>query len=265
MRLPVENSSGFGHAAGMHFRHFIVAGPSILFVAACVAGEFVYPATRKVAHVDQYHGTAVADPYRWLEDDNSPETKAWVEAQNKVTFAYLENIPQRAAIKRRLTELWNYERYGVPFRRGSRYFLTKNKGLQNQAVLYTLDALDRAPHELLDPNKLSADGTIALSSYNVTDDGRLLAYALARSGSDWIEWHVRDVRTGNDLPDQIKWSKFSGASWTKNGRGFFYSRFDEPDKTNEFKGALYNHKVFFHRLGTAQSADTVGYQRRRPK
>ena len=235
---------------------------------SCSAAEttpFTYPQTRKVEHVDDYNGTKVADPYRWLEDDNSAETKAWVEAQNKITFDYLSKIPEREPIKRRLTELWNYERYGPPFKRGSRYFLSKNDGLQNQSVLYTMESLEATPRVLLDPNKLSADGTVALGSYDITEDGNLLAYGLSSSGSDWREWHVRDVRTGQDLPDVVKWSRFSGASWTKDGGGFFYSRFDEPSKTNEFKGALYFQKVFYHRLGTPQSGDRLVYERKDQK
>ncbi|MEO6035487.1 MAG: S9 family peptidase, partial [Verrucomicrobiota bacterium] len=181
--------------------------------------------------MDDYNGVKVADPYRWLEDDNSEATKAWVQAQNKITFEYLGKIPERDAMKRRLTELWNFERYGAPFKRGSRYFLSKNDGLQNQSVLYTMDSLEAPPRVLLDPNKLSSDGTAALASYDVSEDGNLLVYAISQSGSDWREWHVREVTSGADLPDLVKWSRFSDASWTRDGRGFFYSRFDEPSKT----------------------------------
>src|SRR5204862_130014 len=174
--------------------------------------------TRHVDQVDDYHGTKVADPFRWLEDDNSAETKAWVEAQNKVTFGYLDQIPERKAIKERLTKLWNYERYGVPFKEGGRYFFTKNDGLQNQSVLFTMASLDAQPTVLLDPNKLSADGTVALANYAISNDGNLMAYALATAGSDWLEWRVRDIRTGQDLSDLVKWSRFSSASWTKDGK-----------------------------------------------
>jgi prolyl oligopeptidase len=226
---------------------------------------FNYPETRRIDQIDDYHGTKIADPYRWLEDDNSPQTKAWVEAQNRATFGYLESIPQRARIKERLTELWNYERYGVPFKRGERYFVMKNDGLQNQAVLYTLDSLDTPPRLLLDPNKLSTNGTIALASYDVTDDGNLMAYALSRSGSDWRDWHVRDVRTGQDLPDVLQWGRFSGASWSKDGKGFFYSRYAEPAKTNEFKGPFYYQKIYYHHLGTPQSDDRLVYERKDQK
>jgi len=242
---------------------FVAAGAACAFAAE--PARFAYPETKKVGQIDDYNGVKVADPYRWLEDDNSAETKAWVEAQNKITFDYLEKIPERESIKRRLTELWNFERYGVPFKRGPRYFMTKNDGLQNQSVLYTLDSLEAQPRVLLDPNKYSSDGTAALASYAVTEDGTLMAYAMSQSGSDWREWHVRDVTTGVDLPDLVKWSRFSGASWTKDRRGFFYSRFDEPARADEFKGALYYQKVYFHHLGMPQAKDRLVYERKDQK
>ena len=220
-----------------------------------------YPVTRKTNVVDDYNGAKVPDPYRWLEDDNSPETKAWVDAQNQITSAYLQSIPELPAIRARLTKLWNYERYGVPFKEGARYFFTKNDGLQNQSVLFTMPSLDAPPTVLLDPNKLSADGTVALASYSISNDGNWMAYALATAGSDWREWRVRDVRTGQDLSDLVKWSRFSSASWTKDGKGFFYSRFDEPQKENEFKGTLFFQKLYYHRLGTQQSEDELVYHR----
>jgi prolyl oligopeptidase len=225
------------------------------------AAEFHYPATKHVDQKDDYHGTVVADPFRWLEDDTSPQTKAWVDAENKVTFGYLEKIPERKALKERLTKLWNFERYGVPFKEGGRYFFTKNDGLQNQSVFYTTESLMEKPRLLLDPNKLSTDGTAALSSYAVSDDGNYLAYAVATAGSDWHEWHVRDVRTAEDLSDQIKWAKFSGASWTKDNQGFFYSRYDEPKAGEQLKGVNYFHKLYYHKLGTPQSQDRLVYDR----
>lgn len=239
---------------------------SFMAIAMTLAGcattaRMDYPVTRQADQTDDYHGVKVADPYRWLEDDNSAETKAWVEVQNKVTFAYLEQIPQRAAIKSRLTELWNYERYGVPFKQGGHYFIAKNDGLQNQSVLYTMTSLDAEPKLLLDPNKLSADGTVALSGYDISDDGNLMAYGLSTAGSDWQEWKVRDVSTGADLPDHIKWVKFSGASWTKDGKGFYYSRYDEPTEATKLTKANYFHKLYFHRLGTPQSDDKLVYHR----
>ena len=242
----------------------------LVFLSACVSSSpapdspvprWAYPSTRWADVVDEYHGVKVGDPYRWLEDDNSPETKAWVDAENAVTFGYLRRIPERGAIRARLTKLWNYERYGVPVKQGGRYFFTKNDGLQNQAVLYTLTSLDVTPAVLLDPNTLSADGTVALTAYEVSDDGNLMAYGLATAGSDWQEWKVRDVRTGQDLSDHIKWVKFSRASWTKDSRGFFYSRYDEPTEAARLTRTNYFHKLYHHRLGTPQSDDRLVYER----
>ncbi|HET6972972.1 MAG TPA: hypothetical protein VFH96_03055, partial [Pyrinomonadaceae bacterium] len=219
-----------------------------------------YPAARKSDQTDDYHGVKVADPYRWVEDLDSAETRAWVEAENKLSFGFLESIPERTAIKERLTKLWNYEKYGIPFREGNRYFYTRNSGLQNQAVLYTVTSLDAQPQQVLDPNTLSADGTVALSGLQVSPDGKLLAYSLSASGSDWQEWKVRDVETSKDLSDDLKWVKFSGASWTRDGKGFFYSRYDEP-KSDALKGTNYFQKVYYHKLGTPQSEDVLVYER----
>jgi prolyl oligopeptidase len=230
----------------------------------------VYPKTRKGDLVDNYHGVKVPAPYRWLEwpetDDPQVETKraeieAWIEAENRVTFAYLEQIPERSKIKKRLTHLWDYEKYGLPRKRGGRYFFMKNDGLQNQYVLYTVKSLRGEPRILLDPNKLSDDGTVALSGRAVSEDGKLLAYALSTAGSDWKEWKVRDVETGKDFDDHLKWSKFSGASWTMDGRGFFYSRYDEPKEGQELQQSNYYQKLYYHRIGTPQSRDTLIYER----
>src|SRR5205814_3232330 len=223
--------------------------------------RLVYPFTRTANVVDDYHGVKVADRYRWLEDDNSPETKAWVEAENKVTFGYLQKIPELPTLRARLTKLWNYERYGVPFKQGGRYFYAKNDGLQNQSALYTMTALDAEPALLLDPNKLSADGTVALKSYDITEDGKLMAYALSTAGSDWEEIRVRDVRTATDAPDLIRWVKFSSPSWTRDGKGFFYSRYDEPTEGTRLTRANYFHKLYHHRLGTPQIEDKLVYHR----
>jgi len=219
-----------------------------------------YPAARKSDVVDDYHGTRVPDPYRWLEDPDSPESRAWIEAQNRLTAAYLAEIPARATIRERLTKLWNYPKYGAPFRKAGRYFFLKNDGLQNQSVLYKQASLEATPETLLDPNILSEDGTVALSTLAVSDNGRLLAYGTAASGSDWEEFRVRDVVTARDLPDHLKWIKFSGASWTKDGAGFFYSRYPEPtDKAltdvNRFQ------RLYYHRLGTDQAQDVLVYER----
>ncbi|MBD2606414.1 S9 family peptidase [Scytonema hofmannii FACHB-248] len=223
--------------------------------------QLTYPSSLKSDRVDDYHGTIVADPYRFLEDPDSEETKAWVEAQNKVTFGYLNEIPAREKIKQRLTKLWDYEKYSIPFQEGENYFYFKNDGLQNQSVLYTLKSLDGEPKVLLDPNKLSADGTVALSGLSISEDGKLLAYGLSSSGSDWQEWKVRDVETTEDLPDHLKWIKFSAASWTKDNQGFFYSRYDEPNEKTKLEDVNYYQKLFYHKLGTSQSEDTLIYQR----
>lgn len=220
-----------------------------------------YPETRREAVVDDYFGTKVADPYRWLEDDNAPDTKAWVVAQNKVTRAYLDAIPERGAIKARLTKLWNFERFGVPFKRGSYYFYNRNDGLQNQSVLFVTESLKESGRILLDPNTLSKDGTIALSSISASEDGKLLAYAISVGGSDWITWKVRDVASGKDLDDEIKWSKFSGASWMKDGSGFYYSAYAAPKAGDAMKGVNKNQKVYFHKIGTQQAQDTLIYER----
>ncbi|HEU4852505.1 MAG TPA: prolyl oligopeptidase family serine peptidase [Telluria sp.] len=222
---------------------------------------FAYPATRKVDQVDNYHGTSVADPYRWLEDANSAETKQWVDAQNKVTQAYLAQIPQRDAIKARLTRLWNYERYSVPYKEGGRYFYSRNDGLQNQSVLYTMKSLSDTPRVLLDPNKLAADGTVALAGTAVSPNGKLLAYGTAASGSDWNEWKVRDIETGKDTADHIKWVKFSNTAWLADSSGFFYSRYDEPKEATKLADVNYFQKLYFHKIGTPQSADVLVYDR----
>jgi prolyl oligopeptidase len=223
---------------------------------------FAYPAARVDDVVDDYHGHKVADPYRWLEDPDSDETRAWVEAENELTFGFLGGIPERAAIKDRLTALWNYERYGLPERHGGRYFFQKNDGLQNQPVLYVAESLDdAAPRVLLDPNTLAADGTVALGFTSISDDGKHLAYGVATGGSDWNEIHVRDVATGKDLPDKLSWVKWSSASWTKDGTGFYYSRYDEPKAGQELEQANYFHKLYFHKLGDPQDEDALVYQR----
>ncbi|MEZ2301948.1 MAG: prolyl oligopeptidase family protein [Microcoleus sp.] len=220
-----------------------------------------YPTTRKIDQTDDYHGVPVSDPYRWLENPDSEETQAWVEAQNAVTFGYLKEIPAREKIKQRLTQLWNYERYGIPFKEGDRYFYYKNDGLQNQSILYTLTSLDGEPQVLIDPNTLSEDGTVALGGIAISEDGKFMAYGLSTSGSDWQEWKVRDVETGADLSDHLKWLKFSGASWTHDGKGFFYSRYDEPNEKSKHEDVNYYQKLFYHKLGTPQSEDVLIYDR----
>ncbi|MBM3969619.1 MAG: S9 family peptidase [Planctomycetes bacterium] len=222
-----------------------------------------YPETKKVDHVDDHHGTKVPDPYRWLEDDvrQSKQVAAWVEAQNKLTFSFLESIPQREAIKKRLTELWNYEKYGVPFKVAGRYYYFKNDGLQNQSVMYTLETLASEPRVLIDPNTWSKDGTVALASTSFSEDGKYLAYSVAEAGSDWNIWRVMEAETGRLLTDELKWVKFSGVSWTKDSRGFFYSRYDEPKEGAAFQSLNKNQQVFYHRVGSPQSDDVLVYKR----
>lgn len=227
--------------------------------------KFAYPNTTRGDQVDDYHGTKIADPYRWLEQLDTDETKSWVEAQNKLTFGYLENIPQRKAIRARLEELWNYERFGLPRVRKGKYFYTRNDGLQNQSVLYVADGLNAEPRVLLDPNKLSNDGTVALNNWVLSDDGKWMAYSLAAAGSDWNDWRVLDVATGDNTKDHLKWVKFSGISWTNENAGFYYSRYDEPKAGEKYTGANYYQKLFYHKLGEDQSQDKLVYERKDQK
>jgi len=223
--------------------------------------NLVYPHTAKVEQSDNYHGVEIKDPYRWLENPDSESTIAWVKAQNEVTTSYLESITGRDKIQQRLTQLWNYEKYGSPFKRGQRYFYFKNDGLQNQSVLYTLDSLDGEGKVLLDPNKLSEDGTVALSGLSLSDDGNWMAYGLSTAGSDWVEYRVRNIATGEDNGDHLQWIKFSGVSWTNDHQGFFYSRYDEPNEQTKLEDVNYYQKLYYHRLGTKQAEDTLIYDR----
>ena len=219
------------------------------------------PVTRKGAVVDDYHGTVIADPYRWLEDDNSAETAAWVEAQNAVTFEHLAGISERVAIRRRLTELWNYERYSAPFTRAGKYFFFRNDGLQNQAVMYAQPTLDSPPSVVIDPNTLSPDGTVALSVAEVSPGAGMMVYGTSASGSDWQEFRIRDLDCGEDRDDHLEWIKFSGASWTYDEKGFFYSRYPEPAPGEALGGTNRFMKLYYHRLGTAQADDLLIYER----
>ena len=222
--------------------------------------ESPFPPTPDVP-VEVFHGVEVADPYRWLEDADAEATRAWVEAQNERTFAFLGAIPGRDRIRARLTQLWNYERYDLPFREGGRYFYFRNDGLQNQAVLYVADSLDVEPRVLIDPNTLSEDGTVRLAGLSISEDGRRMAYGLSDAGSDWLDWRVRDVDTAKDLPDHLRWIKFSSASWTHDSAGFFYSRYDEPPPGQELSQANYHQKLYYHRVGTEQADDVLIYAR----
>jgi len=240
---------------------WLLIGPSLAGTARAAAAQTLpYPAAHRGDVVDDYHGTQVPDPYRWLEDPDAPETRAWIEAENRLSEAYLAAIPARQRIRDRLTALWNYPKYGAPFHKAQRYFFFKNDGLQNHAVLYQQTSLTADPTPLLDPNLLAADGTVALSTLAVSDDAGLLAYGTSVSGSDWEEFRVRDVATGRDLGDHLQWIKFSGASWSKDGAGFFYSRYPEPaDKAlsdvNRFQ------RIYYHRVGTDQATDGLVYER----
>jgi len=223
--------------------------------------QLKYPETRKTDAKDVYFGTEVPDPYRWLEEVSSPETLAWIAAQNELTTAYLEKIPQRKQLEERLAELWNYEKYGLPSRRGERYFYTYNSGLQNQNVLYVVDGLQGEPRLLLDPNSWSEDGTVALAGWVPSEDGRYVAYGVAQGGSDWREWKVLEVATGRTLEETLRWVKFSGVSWTPDSSGFYYSRYDEPKPGEELSAVNHYQKLYFHRLGQPQAADQLVYER----
>jgi prolyl oligopeptidase len=222
-----------------------------------------YPDTRRVDQVDEYFGVKVSDPYRWLEADvrESDEVAAWVKAQNKIARAFLDAIPQRPAIEKRLTELWNYERYSTPTQEGSKYFYTKNDGLQNQAVLYVADSYSGEGRVLIDPNEWSHDGTVALSSFSPSEDGRYLAYARSEAGSDWQQVFVLDVESGKVLDEPLKWVRFAGMDWKKDGSGFYYNRYPEPPPGQEHLAAALNQKIYFHKLGTTQAEDALVYER----
>jgi prolyl oligopeptidase len=222
-----------------------------------------YPKARRVEHTDEYFGVRVPDPYRWLEADvrESDEVAAWVKAENNIARKYLDAIPQRPAIVKRLSELWNYERYSTPSEKGGKYFYSKNDGLQNQSVLYVADSYKAEGRVLIDPNKWSEDGTIALSSTSVTDDARLLAYSRTEAGSDWQQIFVMEVDSGRQLDDTVKWSRFGGADWNKEGTGFYYTRYPEPEPGEKFQAAALNQMVYFHKLGTKQEDDQLVYRR----
>jgi prolyl oligopeptidase len=229
------------------------------FCALAVAQEKLnYPKTDKVPHTDSYHGVTVADPYRWLEDDNSPQTAQWVVEQNKLTFGYLEKIPFRARLKERLEKIYNYPKIGAPFRRGEYYYFFKNDGLQNQSVIYRQKGLNGHPEVLLDPNQFSSDGTSALTVFSLSKDGKYAAYGVSKGGSDWQELRVIEVATRKTLPDLVNWVKVSGASW--QGDGFYYSRYPEPEKGKELSTKNENHQVYFHKVGETQAQDTLVYE-----
>jgi prolyl oligopeptidase len=213
--------------------------------------------------VDRYHGTEVPDPYRWLEEDvrESPAVRDWVTAQNEVTFGYLETLPQREALQRRLTELWDYAKYGTPFKRAGRYYLAKNDGLQNHFVIYVMDRLDGPQRELLNPNRWSEDGTVALGGMAFSQDGQYVAYGIQEAGSDWRTWKVRDIETGEDLPDTLRYLKFTDVAWAPDSQGLYFGKYPDPDPNDQFQALNTNMRVMLHRLGSGQSEDRVVYHR----
>ncbi len=226
------------------------------------ADRLDYPVTRRVDQVDTYHDEQVADPYRWLEEDvrNSAEVAAWVAAENEVARAYLDAIEGREAIRERLTELYDYERTSLPERQGELYFFAKNDGLQNQAVYYVQDGLESEPEVLLDPNTWSEDGTVSLGGVSPSEDGEYVAYAIVEAGSDWRTWHVMQTRTREKLDDELAWTKTWGVSWTRDNRGFFYSRFPQPADEQAYQSINLNEKIYYHRIGTPQSADVLVFE-----
>ncbi len=243
--------------------------PAIFASLLCVApasgkdSSVTYPAARRVDQVDDYHGEKVADPYRWLEEDarNSREVADWIEAQNKVAHKFLDAIPEREDFRRRLTELWNYERYSPPWKVAGRYFFTKNDGLQNQSVLYWSEHYDDEGRKLIDPNEWSKEGTIALGQTEVSDDGKLLAYARQEAGSDWSTIYVIEVDTGRVLADELKWSRHGNIVWNAAGDGFFYARYPEPPADEKYQAPSLNQMIYFHKLGTKQDEDRLVYRR----
>jgi prolyl oligopeptidase len=231
--------------------------------AASAPAKLPYPEAKVVEQTDEYHGTKIADPYRWMENLEAPELKSWIDAQNKVTQDYLADAPGKAHIKQRLTELWNYERYGVPFVREGRYFYSRNDGLQNQSPWYWQEGLDGEAKLLLDPNTLSADGTVSLGEISASDDGKLVAYSLSDGGSDWRTVKVRNVDTGEDLADEIHWAKFTDLDWSKDNKGFYYSRFDAPaEGEDKLKSLNKFAKLYYHVVGTPQAEDQLVYERK---
>ncbi len=237
---------------------------AVLFIIshAIAQEKMEYPKSKRVDQVDDFFGISVADPFRWLEDDvrSSEDVRQWVESQNQLTYSQLAKLPFREEIESRLTQLWDYEKYGAPFKRGNRYFYFRNHGLQNQSVLYKLNSLDSTPEILVDPNLWSEDGTDAIGGMAFSNDGKLLAYGVQKAGSDWRTWHVMEVETGKTLSDELNWLKFGGVSWTNDAKGFFYSRYDEPNSHEKYQGLNLGQKVYYHRIGDDQSQDRMVHQ-----
>ncbi len=250
MEETVERKTGIWGA-------FLVMGIFGMFSNGCSGREIAYPEAERGSQVDTYHGVEVPDPYRWLEDLDSEATARWVEAENAIARPYLDGISAREAIEKRLAELWSYERYGLPFKEGGKVFYTRNDGLQDQDVLYVADSLEGEPKELIDPNGFSEDATISLAAYSVSPDGRVIAYGVSDGGTDWKTWKVRDVETAEDFPDDLRFLKFSDASWARDSSGFYYSRYPEgPDGDGDGSAAV---SCYYHSVGTAQSEDVLVY------
>ena len=239
-------------------KQLLMTMATVLLSTSASAQGIQYPKADKGGTVDNYFGTEVADPYRWLEDDTSAKTAAWVEAENKITNAYLSKIPFRQKLLKRLTEVANYEKLSAPRKHHGRWYFYKNDGLQNQYVMYVMDQLGGTPRVFLDPNKLSTDGTVALQGVYFSNNGKYAAYTISRSGSDWQEFYVIDLKTGQLTTDHIEWAKFSGAAW--QGDGFYYSAYDAPTQGKEFSNVNEGMKIYYHKIGTPQSDDVLFYQ-----
>ncbi len=239
----------------------LIGGAASLLCVQTAAQTMHYPPAPTSGQVDDYHGTKIADPYRPLENADAPSTQKWVEQENALTFSWLAKIPGREKIRTQLTSLWNYERYTAFYKAGGHYFYSHNSGLQNQAVIYVMDSLNGTPRELIDPNTYRKDGTAALGGESVSWNGKLMAYAVAQAGSDWKEWRVRDVSTGKDLPDLVRWSKDDSISWAPDDGGFYYTRFPEPPPEKLLTVSALNEKIYFHKLGDPQQADKLVYER----
>ncbi len=233
----------------------------VSFTFSAFAQKYDYPAAKKADQVDNYHGTNVSDPYRWLEDPDSVATRAWVNAENKLTNAYLATIPERTKLRNRFKSVLNYERISIPFHEGGKYFYSKNDGLQNQSVLYITDSVNSPGRVLLDPNKFSKDGTTSLAGIAVSPKAKTLAYGISKGGSDWREWHFMDIKSGKMLKDKLKNIKFSSVSWTKDGEGVYYSRYPAPNEKSKLEDANFSQKLYFHRMGTPQRTDVLIYER----
>ncbi len=231
----------------------------LFLIPILLKAQIQYPETKKDSVTDDYNGVKVADPYRWLEDDNSEQTKAWVQEENKVTQDYFSKIPYRDKVRKRVEEMWNYPKYGAPFQKGEYYYFTKNDGLQNQNVWYRQKGLAGKPEVFLDPNKLSQDGTVSLGGINFSLNGKYMAYTIQKSGSDWQEGYIMNVATKKLLSDKMDWLKFTGFSW-KGDEGFYYSRYPEPKEGDALKGKNVNQQVFYHKAGTSQSEDKLIYE-----